>query len=710
MKIYQTNEIKNIALIGGAKSGKTTLAECIAFESGQINRRGTVEDKNTISDFRDIELERQSSVFSTVMHSEFDGIKINIIDTPGIDDFNGEVVASFKVVETAIMVMNAQNGVEVGTEINWRLASRYNKPLIFLVNQLDHEKANFDETIREAKHLFGEKITVVQYPVSTGAGFNSVIDVMLMKMLKYPATGGKPEVVDIPESEKEKATEYHNILVENAAENEESLMEKFFEEGSLPEEDIIKGVKLGLASRSMFPVYCASTKHNIGPRKLLEIIKSIVPGPDEVEPVKTTEGNEIPCKSSGPVSMLVFKTTIEQHLGEISFFKVYSGEVTESMDVINANNSSKERMTQLFVMSGKNRVKVEKLVAGDFGATIKLKDCQTNHTLNGKGADFKLEPIVFLDPKFRIAISAKNNADDEKLSEVLSQIKKEDPTLLVEYSKELKQIILQGQGELHLNVVKWRIENIFKIPTEFITPKIPYRETIQRSAKAMYRHKKQSGGAGQFGEVHIMIEPYYEGMPDQTEFPIRNKEEKIMPWGGKLVFNNCIVGGAIDQRFLPAILKGIMEKMEVGPLTGCYARDIVVSVYDGKMHPVDSNEISFKIAGMYSFKEAFKNADPKILEPIYDLEVIAPEDKMGDVMTDLQSRRAMIEGISGEGTYQKVKAKIPLAELDKYSTTLSSLTNGRASHSLRFFDYAKVPADIQQKLLKEYEASHKDEE
>ncbi len=711
MKVYQTNEIRNIALIGGAKSGKTTLAEAMLFEGGVINRRGTVEDKNTVSDYRPIELERQNSVSASVLYTLCDNKKINIIDTPGFDDFCGEVISALRVVDAAVMVVNAQNGVEVGTEITWRYTSKAAKPVIFAINHLDQEHANFDETIRQLKHQFGKNITLMQYPVNAGSGFNSIIDLLKMKMYKFPSGGGKPEISDIPAGDKGKAEEMYMALVEELASKDESLMEVFFDKGTLSEEQMQQALKTGLIHRTIFPVICVGAKQDMGVGRLLEFIAGSVPAPNEMPAVKTTDGKELTCKVTDPASAFIFKTSVEQHLGEISYFKVYSGEITEALDMINPNRQSKERVSQIFVINGKNREKVEKMVAGDIGATIKLKNSYTNNTLNSlKNQDDIIEQTVYPDPKFRTAVKAKNTADDEKVSSVLNELAKMDPTLLMGYSRELKQMILQGQGELHLNLAKWHVETLEKIPIEYYAPRIPYRETITKSAKAMYRHKKQSGGSGQFGEVHMMIQPWREGMADQTEFPIRGRDVIDLEWGGKLLMNNCIVGGAIDARFMPAILKGVMEKMEEGPLTGSYARDIVFNVYDGKMHPVDSNEISFKLAGRNAFKEAFKNAGPKILEPIYDVEVIVPEDKMGEVMTDLQGRRAVIMGMDSEGNYQKIMAKVPLAELNRYSTALSSLTSGRATYNMKFAEYSQVPGDIQDKLLKAYEEQEKEEE
>ncbi len=711
MKVYQTKEIRNIALVGGAKSGKTTLAEDILFEGGVINRRGTIDDKNTVSDYRPIETERLNSVFSTVLYSEFDGTKINVIDTPGFDDFVGEVIAALKVVDTAVMVVNAQNGVEVGTEIGWRNTSKYHTPVIFAINHLEHENSNFDETIRQMKTQFGGSLSICQYPVNPGHGFNAVIDLLKMKMFKFPEDGGKAQILDIPENEKEKAEEMKTAMIEELAASDESLMEKFFENGTLTEDEIQKALRLGIRTRGLFPVLCIGAKHNMGVNRLMEFIVRNVPSPDEMPPVKAINGKEFKCNNAGPAVAFIFKTSIESHFGEISFFKLYNGEINEGADLVNTKTGSKERMGQLFTVYGKNREKVEKIVAGDIAATVKLKNSPTNSSLTtSKNTDDAIVPIEFPELKFRVAVKAQNQADDEKLSVILTSMHKVDQTLVVQYSKELKQLILGGQGELHLNITKWQIENLDKIPMNFIAPKIPYRETITKSAKAMYRHKKQSGGAGQFGEVHMMIEPYKEGMTYTTEFPIRGTDEIDLEWGGKLIMKNSIVGGAIDARFLPAILKGVMEKMESGPLTGSYARDIVFYVYDGKMHPVDSNEISFKLAGRNAFREAFKNAGPQILEPIYDIEVLVPEDKMGDVMTDLQGRRAIIMGMDREGNYQKINAKAPLAEMNKYATALSSITSGRAMYSMKFAEYTNVPPDVQVQLLKAYEEEQEDEE
>lgn len=704
MKVYDEKHIKNIVLLGATKSGKTTLAETMMFEAGLITRRGTVEEANTVSDYHEIEHQRGNSVYATCMHTEWRDYKINIIDTPGLDDFIGEVISALRVADTCVMILNAQHGVEVGTELIWKYVEEYNKPTLFAINQLDHEKANFDDTMEQAKKRFGSKLITMQYPVNSGTGFNSIIDLLKMVMYKFPVTGGKPEKLPIPDSEKEKATQLHNELVEKAAENDEKLMELFFEKGTLDEDEMRMGIKAGMMKHELYPVFCISAKQDMGSGRMMGFIDNVVPSAVEMPAEKTTVGSPIVCDVKKEPVLFVFKSLIEPHLGNLSLFKVCSGEIVSGMELENAANGTMERINQLFIVDGKNRNPVNKLVAGDLGATLKLKNTLTNHTLHQKGSAVAVHPIDFPEPRIRVAIVAKNKADDEKLGEVLTEIKREDPTIVVDYSRELKQIILGGQGELHLNATKWRMEHIYKMQIDFEKPRIPYRETIRKVSRATYRHKKQSGGAGQFGEVAMMIEPWVEGYKAPKEFNVRNVEVHELDWGGKLVYHNCIVGGAIDTRFLPSILKGVMEKMHEGPVTGSYVRDINVYVYDGKMHDVDSNDMAFKIAGMMAFREAFQQADPKLMEPIYNIEVMVPEEEMGAVMGDLQTRRAIIMGMDSKGTYQIINAQVPLAELDKYSTTLRSITQGRASFKSKFSEYGLVPGEIQKKLADEYAA------
>jgi elongation factor G len=718
MKVYKTDEIRNITLIGNAGSGKTTLAEAMLFEGGVINRRGEVTAKNTVSDYSQIEQDYGNSVFSTLLYTEYNGKKINILDTPGMDDLCGGVVSSLHVSDLGLMTINASNGIEAGTEAAARHAEKAESPLVFVFNQLDHENSNFDSALEQCKSTFGNKVTVVQYPVDAGPNFSSVIDVLKMKMYKYGKDGGKPEILDIPDSEKDKADELHNELVEMAAENEEALMELYFDKGTLTEDEMRKGIKLGMLDRSLYPVFCTGARKNIGVGRLMEFITNIAPAPNEKEGTKVVEGKELKMEASADPSLFVFKTSVESHVGEITYFKVMSGTIKEGLDLVNSKTGNKERLSQVFASAGKNREKVSELVAGDIGCTVKLKETKYNQTLSTKESGTEYGKIEFPTPRHTVALKAENDSDDEKVGEILNKIKYEDPTYVIEYSKELKQLLVHGQGEYHLNVLKWYFDNIHKIEVNYLAPKIPYRETITKAAQADYRHKKQSGGAGQFGEVHMIIEPYTEGSEPKSMFKFGDKEQKLsvraveehkLAWGGKLIFANCIVGGSIDARFMPAILKGIMEKMEEGPLTGSYARDIRVYVYDGKMHPVDSNEISFKLAGRNAFSKAFKEAGAKILEPIYDLNVWTPSDRMGDVMSDLQGRRAMIMGMGSEKGLEKITAKVPLKEMNKYNTSLSSITGGRGVFNISFDGYEKVPADVQDELLKAY-AAEQDED
>lgn len=714
MKVYQSHEIKNIALLGSKGSGKTTLAEAMLFECGVIKRRGTVDAQNTVSDYFPVEREYGYSVFSTVFYAEFLGKKLNVIDCPGSDDFVGSAITALNVTDTGVIVIDSQYGVEVGTQNIFRYTETLHKPVIFAMNQLDGEKADYDNTIEQLRESFGNKIVQIQYPISCGASFNAMIDVLKMKMYKWKPEGGTPEVLEIPAEEKEKAADLHQKLIEAAAENDEGLMEKFFDQGVLTEDEMREGIRKGLITRSMFPVFCVSALRDMGVRRMMEFLGNVVPFVSEMPKPVTTDGTEVAPDAKGPTSLYFFKTTVEPHIGEVSYFKVMSGTIKEGDDLQNINRGTKERIAQMFCVCGQIRTKIEELVAGDIGATVKLKDVRTGNTLDDKNCEYVFDFVKYPDPKFQRAIKPVNEADAEKLSEILTRMHEEDPTWIIEQSKELKQTIVSGQGEFHLRTLKWRIENNDKIAVEYKEPKIPYRETITKAARADYRHKKQSGGAGQFGEVHLIIEPYYEGMPAPESYRFNNQEYKMnvrdtqvidLEWGGKLVFVNCIVGGAIDARFLPAILKGLMDRMEQGPLTGSYARDVRVCVYDGKMHPVDSNEISFRLAGRNAFSEAFKNAGPKILEPIYDVEVLVPSDKMGDVMSDLQGRRAIIMGMSSEKGFEKISAKVPLKEMASYSTSLSSITGGRSSFTMKYSSYELVPSDIQEKLLKAYEAS-----
>ncbi len=718
MKVYKTKDIRNIAIIGNAKSGKTTFAESMLFESGVIKRRGSIGAGNTVSDYFPVEKEYGYSVFSTVLSYEWKEKLMNFIDCPGSEDFVGNIISSLSVSDMALMLLNAANGVEVGTINQYRYTEKLNKPLVFLINQIDHDKADYDATLASLQEMYGSKVVPVQYPVGVGANFKGIVDVLKQKYYQYKEGQATPEILEIPAEEKEKAESVYRVLLEAAAENDETLMEKYFENGTLSEEEMRDGIHKGMLQRSLFPLFVSSSEKNMAVHRVMNFLSMVAPSPEEAPAPLNTELEEVKPDASAATSLFFFKTTVEPHIGEVSYFKVMSGTLKEGDDLVNADRGSKERVAQIYIPAGQLRTKVESLEAGSIGASVKLKDVRTGNTLNGKGSEHKFNFIEYPEPRYRRAIKAVNEANTEKMGEALIRMHEEDPTWLVEISKELKQTIVSGQGEFHLKTLKWRIENNDKIEINFSEPRIPYRETITKAARADYRHKKQSGGAGQFGEVHLIVEPYNEGMPMPDTYKFNGQEFKVqardvqevkLDWGGKLVFVNSIVGGAIDARFLPAILKGIMGRMEQGPLTGSYARDVRVIVYDGKMHPVDSNEISFMLAGRNAFSEAFRNAGPKILEPIYDVTVSVPSDYMGDVMGDLQGRRAMIMGMESEKGFEKLKARVPLKEMGSYSTSLSSLTGGRASFSMKFSGYELVPSDVQDKLLKEYEAQEKEE-
>ena len=711
MNVYQTNEIKNIALLGSKGSGKTTLAEAMLYECGVIKRRGTVEQNNTVCDYFPVEKEYGYSVFSTVFYAEFLNKKLNVIDCPGGDDFVGNAVTALNVTDTGVIVVNGQYGVEVGTQNIFRTATRVNKPIIFALNQLDGEKADYDNVMEQMREHFGNRIVAIQYPLNAGPGFNAMIDVLLMKKYSWGPDGGAPIIEDIPADQLERARELNQKLVEAAAENDETLMEKFFEKGSLTEDEMREGIRKGLVDRSIYPVFCVSAVKDMGVRRMMEFLGNVVPFVEDMPAPVDIEGREVKPDSNGPVSLYMFKTTVEPHIGEVSYFKVMSGTLKPGADLDNVTRGSKERIAQIYCVCGQIKNSVDELHAGDIGATVKLKDVRTGNTLDEKGCDYAFDFIKYPEPKYQRAVRPATESDAEKLNGILTRMHEEDPTWIVEQSKELKQTIVKGQGEFHLRTLKWRGENNDKLPIIFEEPRIPYRETITKAARADYRHKKQSGGAGQFGEVHLIVEPYTEGMavPDTYRFgnqeykmSVRDTQEIPLEWGGKLVVHNCIVGGAIDARFIPAIVKGLMDRMEQGPLTGSYARDVRVCIYDGKMHPVDSNEISFRLAARNAFSEAFRNSGPKILEPVYDVEVLVPSDVMGDVMSDLQGRRAIIMGMESDSGFEKIVAKVPLKEMGSYSTALSSITGGRSSFTMQFASYELVPSDVQEKLLKDY--------
>ena len=709
MAEFDTSHVKSIVLLGHAGSGKTTLAECMLYEAGLINRRGNIAERNTVGDYHELEQERGNSIFSKLLHTKWRGYKINILDTPGYDDFVGEVISALRVADTGVMLLNAVMGVEVTTDIIWQYTEQFKTPMIFAVNKLDEDRADFDRTVHEAKNHFGNKVLVVQYPRQQGAGFHEIIDVLRMTMYKFKDAGGKPEKLPIPDDEKAKADELHKELVEAIASNDETLMEKYFDKGELEEDEMKIGLKKAMINHDLFPLFCLSAERNMGSGRLMGFIDNVCPSANEMPAQTTMSGDKLECDANGPACIFIYKTVSEPHVGDLSFFKVFSGTVRSGMELENESTNVTEKINQLFLVEGNKRNNINELVAGDIGATLKLKNTHVNNTLHARGKNYELDPIEFPSSNMTVAIETVKKGEEEKLSQALHQLREEDPTLIIEHSQELKQILIHCQGDMHLAVAKWKIEHIHKLEVRFTKARIPYRETIRKMADANYRHKKQSGGAGQFGEVWMRIEPWYEGMPEPQGLNVRGRDVYDLDWGGKLVFYNCIVGGAIDARFLPSILKGVMEKMQVGPLTGSYVRDVRVCVYDGKMHPVDSNDISFKIAGLQAFRQAFQHADPQILEPIYHVEVLCPDDITGSVMGDLQTRRAIVEGIDAEGHFQKVIAKVPLAEMDGYSSSLRSITQGRAKFKSRFHEYAPVPYDLQRRLIEDYSKKEQEE-
>ncbi|RDY59290.1 elongation factor G [Flagellimonas nanhaiensis] len=700
MKVYDDKHIKNVVFVGAHGSGKTTLAETMLFEAGLINRRGTVENKNTVSDHHDIEHERGTSVLATPLHTEWRNYKINIIDTPGLDDFIGEILSSIRVADSIVTVINARYGVEIGTEIIWNYIARYNKPTIFVINQIDQSNANFDDSFKGIRSLVGSNAVKIQYPLVID-GAQCIVDVLKMKLYKFGPNGGKPEKLPIPDNQKELANQLHNELVEKAAENDMDLLEIFVEKGTLSEEEMRQGIKQGMLNHELFPVFCISALQDMGSGRLMGFIDNVAPAAADLKPEQSVEGKTVKPLPTEPTVLFVFKTEFLPNVGQITFFKVKSGELKANDKLVNAQNGETETLNQLFIMDGKERRPISKLNAGDIGASLKLKHTETNHTLHTEGHPVTIKPIQYPEARIQRAVTAVEKHDEEKMMEALKKIHSEDPTVVVSYSHELKQLILACQGELQLSVIKWSLENGYGVKADFSRPRIAYRETITRPAAASYRHKKQSGGAGQFAQVHMKIEPWYQDMAEPEGFNIRGKEEVELPWGGKLVFYNCIVGGVIDLRFLPSIKKGILEVMESGPLTESYIRDVRVMVYDGKMHTVDSNDIAFKIAGAHAFKAAFLNARPKLLEPIRNLNVKVPEDAVGQVMTDLQSRRAVILGIESADQYQILRCSVPEAELYGYSTELRSLTQGKATFHATFSAFEPVPGNIQEKIVKE---------
>lgn len=682
MKDLRTEIIRNIVTGAHSGSGKTSLVEAMLYSMGVTNRLGTIEQGNTVSDYNEDEIERQISLNSSILHGPWKKHKINIIDTPGFMDFFGDVVASLYVADLVLVLISAASGVEVGTEMVWQEANKQKRPRFLVINKLDRENVDFDKIVNEVKESFGSEVTVCQFPVETGPNFLKIVDVVRNKLLVFPNDkSGKYTEEEIPSDLKDKADSLRNELVESIAEIDESLMEKYFEAGELSEEEIHEGLKKAIRERLIFPIFCTSATNNVGVSSLLDAIVEFGPSPKDLGPIKSVDGEEREIDSNGPLTALVFKTIAEAHVGELSFVKVFSGTLKQGMDVQNSSQEMVERIGQMYFLNGKNKDSAESIIAGDIGALVKLKNTHTGDTLVDKGSKFKLPKIEFPEPIIRIAIKAKAKGEEDKIANGLHALHEEDPTFLVKYDPELKQTIVSGQGEMHLDIILKRLKQRFGVDVDTEKPKIPYRETIRSKAEAQGKYKKQSGGRGQYGDCWLRLEP--------------------LPRGEEFEFVDAIVGGVIPGKFIPAVEKGVRETMAEGVLAGYPVVDVKVTVYDGSYHSVDSSEMAFKIAASMAFKKAFVEAKPVILEPIYDVEVRVPEEFMGDVMGDISSRRGKIQGMESDGRFQIIKAKVPEAELYKYSTALRSMTQGRGIHKRSFSHYEEVPPDIQQKIIEE---------
>ena len=658
------------------------------FTAGETNRIGKVEEGNTVSDFNANEIERQISIATSPLHVEWQNKKINFLDTPGYTDFIGQVNSALHVADVAVAVVKSVEGVEVGTEAVWEIVRENKMGGAVVINKIDNEHSNFDNAFNIVKDRLSSDATIITFPVKEGAGFNSVIDIVTMKQYTYGEAGSKKvDVSDIPGDLQGKAEQLHEELIEKIAESDEDLMNKFFEEGTLSEEDLAKGIKTAILNETFVPVFAVSATNGVGVNNFMDFVVNFFPSPADKEPVKAQMNDgevEVKIDDSGEPVLQVFKSMSEQHVGELSVFKVYSGSLSAGMDLLNTTREKVERLGQLFVLNGKNRKEISTLHAGDIGAVVKLKDTHTSDTLASKDYPVKLPPIKFPEPVIRGAVKPKSKGDEDKISSGLHTVHEEDPTLTVHYDPELGQTIISGQGELQLALAVKLLKDRYGVEVDLVEPKIPYRETIKGVAEdAEYKHKKQSGGRGQYGHVHLKLEP--------------------LPRGEGFEFVDAIVGGVVPGRFIPAVEKGIKEIMDKGILTGSKVVDIKVTLFDGTFHPVDSDEMSFKIAASQAFKKGFLDAKPVILEPIYDITVKVPEEFMGDVMGDISSRRGKISGMEAEGPFQVIKAKVPLAELYKYSTHLRSLTSGRGIHARAFSHYEEVPKDIEKKIIEAYQ-------
>jgi elongation factor G len=692
-KVYEPAAVRNIALIGHGGSGKTSFAEAALYTSGATNRLGKIEDGSTLSDYHPDEIERQISINTSLLYTDWHNVKINILDTPGYPDFIGEVRSGLSVADTGLLFLKAAEGLEVGTEIVWKFTEEYKTPTAIIINKVDNEHAKVEDVFNTARERFSVDVTQMQFPVSEGHTFDSVVDILQMKLLKYQKDGnGKPTIEDIPAELQEKANKLRTELIEKIAESDEALLDTFLESGELSDDAFMSGLRKAFIDRKIFPVFYVSSVHNVGVSLLLDFLTTIVPSPVDrgllaVTNTETNQEVELPIDASKSPVLFIFKTISEPHVGELSFFKLYSGTVHSGIDLVNQSNGTSERLSQIYTMSGKNRTEVTELKAGDIAAVVKLKDTHTNDTLAAKTMPVAIRKIEFPEPIISVALEPRNKGEEEKIGNGLQTLHAEDPTFIVNFDPELSQTTINGQGELHLDIIVKRLKERFGVEVDLEKPRIPFRETIKKKARVQGKYKKQSGGRGQYGDVWLQLEP--------------------MPRGGDFEFVDAIVGGVVPGKYVPAVEKGVRETMKKGVLAGYPVVDIRTTLDDGSHHPVDSSEMAFKVAASMAFKKAFVEANPVLLEPIYDIEVLVPEDFMGDVMGDISSRRGKIQGMDSEGSFQIVRAKVPLAELHKYSTSLRSLTGGRGIHKQSFSHYEEVPHEIAEKII---EAAKKEKE
>jgi elongation factor G len=694
LKNYKTDQLRNIALGAHGGAGKTILGEAMLYNMGQISRIGAIEQGTTTSDYDQDEIERQISINTSMLHGEWNDHKLNIIDTPGYPDFFGEVVGAFRAVESVMIVISATGGIEVGTELIWEQAKSLGLPRFLVVNKLDKENLDYEGVISSLQESFGHQVVSAQFPVNFGPGFNSIVDLIRMKLMKHSTDGsGNYTEEAIPDDLREKADDLHLKLIEAVAESDDSLMEKYFEAGELTEEEFRVGLRKAILNHEVYPVFIASASTNVGVRRLNDVVANFAPAPCDVKSIAAFDDKdkemELSCEITSPASALVFKTISEDHVGELSYLKVFSGAVKAGDDMQNSTQGKSERIGQMFVLNGRNKSSVDRLIAGDIGAVVKLKSTHTGDTLCDKSNFIKFPKIAFPEPKIRTAILPKAKGDEDKISVGLHTLHEEDPTFVSEFDPELKQTIISGQGEMHLGIILKRLHKKYHVEVLEEPPKIPYRETIKGKAEAQGKYKKQSGGRGQYGDCYLRLEK--------------------KPRGEGFEFVDAIVGGVIPGKFIPAVEKGVIERMTKGVLAGYPVVDVKVTCFDGSYHNVDSSEMAFKVAASMGFQKAFLSANPVLMEPIYDVTIKVPEEFMGDVMGDVSSRRGKIMGMDSEGKFQIIRSKIPLAELHKYSTSLRSMTSGRGIHTRAFSHYDDVPGDVAEKIIAEAKKEKEEE-